>query len=142
MCLKFLLENNPANQALVSSLEAREVVPPPDKHDELSMRETLDKLGVDVRLGADGRARVERRDGYRFAQARRDRERMNAARDGGRWRYERSQGRVEELRDEVEALGLPVTDGGEGVGDENEAGSAKGKERAVEVDDEDDFEFM
>ena len=121
MCLKFLLENNPENQALVSSLEAREVVPPQNAPDAVSMRETMDKLGVDVRLGNDGRARVVRRDGF----------------GGNRMgRYQHTQGRVEELRDEAEALGLPVN----GV---DAVDKGKGKERALEFDDEnDDIEFM
>lgn len=52
MCLKFLLESNPANQKLVSSLEAREVVPPPSGDD------TLNRMGVDVRVGDDGKVKV------------------------------------------------------------------------------------
>lgn len=121
MCLKFLLENNPGNQGLVSSLEAREVVPPQSTSDAMSMRETMDKLGVDVRLGNDGRARVVRRDGF------------GPSRMG---RHGHTQGRVEELRDDAEALGLPVN----GV-DKTDKG--KGKERALEFNDEDDeIEFM
>ncbi len=123
MCLKFLLENNPENQALVSSLEAREVVPPTNTTDAASMRETMDKLGVDVKVGSDGRARVVRREGF-----------------GGRGRYERGQGygqgRVEELRDDVESLGLPLHEQGEGDD------KGKGKERELEFDDDDEVEFM
>ncbi|KAK5046495.1 hypothetical protein LTR84_008298 [Exophiala bonariae] len=52
MCLKFLLESNPVNQKLVSSLEAREVVPPPSGDD------TLSRMGVDVRVGDDGKVKV------------------------------------------------------------------------------------
>lgn len=52
MCLKFLLESNPANQKLVSSLEAQEVVPPPSGDD------TLNRMGVDVRVGDDGKVKV------------------------------------------------------------------------------------
>jgi hypothetical protein len=121
MCLKFLLENNPANQALVSSLEAREVVPPPDAGDAVAITEALDKLGLDVTLGSDGRARMS----------------SGRAVRGGRVGLQRKQGRVEELREEVEALGLPVNG-------EETVGKGKGKERALEFDDGDDgeIEFM
>ena len=116
MCLKFLLENNSENQALVTSLEAREVVPPQNAPDAETMKETMDKLGVDVRLGHDGRARVVRRD---FV---------------GRPGMRAAHSRIEELRDEVEALGLPVN------GDDEED-KGKGKERAIDLSD-DDFDFM
>lgn len=49
MCLKFLLESNAENQAIVRELEARGVV-----NDS-----NTDDLGVRARLGGDGRVRVE-----------------------------------------------------------------------------------
>lgn len=52
MCLKFLLESNPENQKLVSSLEAREVVSGPSGGDALS------RMGVDVSVGEDGKVKV------------------------------------------------------------------------------------
>lgn len=52
MCLKFLLESNPENQKLVSSLEAREVVQGPSSGDALG------RMGVDVSLGEDGKVKV------------------------------------------------------------------------------------
>ena len=122
MCLKFLLENNPENQALVSSLEAREVVPPPNAADAMSLRETMDKMGVDVHMGSDGRARIVRRDGYGGGES-------VDIRNGA------TEGRIQELRDEVEALGLPV----DGQGDMNKG---KGKERAVDFDDNEDDEIV
>jgi hypothetical protein len=131
MCLKFLLENNPENQALVSSLEAREVVPPSDAGDGVSLRETMEKMGVDVRLGSDGRARIVRKEGYGGP----------SGRVGMRNGAAQAQGRIQELRDEVEALGLPV--------DGADVDTGKGKERALEFDDYEDgqeedeeFEFM
>ena len=133
MCLKFLLENNPENQALVSSLEAREVVPPQSAGDALSLRETMEKMGVDVRLGSDGRARIVRKEGYGGA---------GVGRAGLRGGAAAAQSRIQELRDEVEALGLPVH--GE---DEVDIDRAKGKERAVEFSEAEDgpeseIEFM
>jgi hypothetical protein len=135
MCLKFLLENNPENQALVSSLEAREVVSPQNAEDAMSLRETMDKMNVDVRLGSDGRVRLERKEGY------------GGGKTGLRNGSGPEQSRIQELRDEVEALGLPVN--GE---DEVETNKGKGKERAVEFsgddydddddDDGSDLEFM
>ncbi|OCT46302.1 hypothetical protein CLCR_01349 [Cladophialophora carrionii] len=118
MCLKFLLENNPENQALVSSLEAREVVAPPDPGDAMSITEALDKLGMDVALMPDGRAKVIRR-------------------EGGKSRLRRTpQGRLEELREEVETLGLPVNK-------EETVEKGKGKERAKEAEGDDgEIEFM
>lgn len=50
MCLKFLLEGNQENQALVSTLEAREIASP-DK----ASKETLEKMGVSVELSGDGK---------------------------------------------------------------------------------------
>ncbi|EXJ53939.1 hypothetical protein A1O7_09276 [Cladophialophora yegresii CBS 114405] len=120
MCLKFLLENNPENQALVSSLEAREVVPPPDTGDAMSITEALDKLGMDVALMPDGRAKVVRRDGA----------------NGRKMGLRPGQGRIEELREEVEALGLPVNE-------EETVEKGKGKERAKEsASDDGEIEFM
>ena len=58
MCLKFLLEANPENQALVSSLEAREVAPT-----DSSGKDVLEKMGVDVALGEDGKVKVTRSQG-------------------------------------------------------------------------------
>jgi len=59
MCLKFLLEANPENQALVSSLEAREVVPA-----DSASKDSLEKMGVDVALGEDGKVKVTRSQGH------------------------------------------------------------------------------
>src|SRR5690349_14207574 len=56
MCLKFLLEGNAENQALVSSLEAREVVPGP------AGKEALNNMGVQVGLDKDGKVKVVRRE--------------------------------------------------------------------------------
>jgi hypothetical protein len=121
MCLKFLLENNPENQALVSSLEAREVVSPQNAEDAMSLRETMDKMNVDVRLGSDGRVRLERKEGY------------GGGKTGLRNGSGPEQSRIQELRDEVET------------------NKRKGKERAVEFsgddyddddDDGSDLEFM
>lgn len=52
MCLKFLLESNPVNQKLVSSLEAREVVSGPTGDD------AMNRMGVNVRVGEDGKVKV------------------------------------------------------------------------------------
>ena len=52
ICLKFHLESNPENQKLVSSLEAREVVPGPSGSD------ALNRMGVDVSVGEDGKVKV------------------------------------------------------------------------------------
>ncbi|KIW29592.1 uncharacterized protein PV07_05398 [Cladophialophora immunda] len=140
MCLKFLLENNPENQALVSSLEAREIVPPPGEKDAEIVRETTERLGLEVRLGSDGRARVVRRDGAPGHMARRG---VAADRGPGT-----RSGRIEEVGDdydEIEALGLPVN-GDDAAGRDK----GKGKERAVDLDvgggggdaDDQEIEFM
>ncbi|KIX98440.1 uncharacterized protein Z520_05741 [Fonsecaea multimorphosa CBS 102226] len=152
MCLKFLLENNPENQALVSSLEAREIVPPPGagEKDAEILRETTERLGLEVRLGEDGRARLVRREGGQgnhLGGASSRRAMMPAADRNLNGRS--GSGRIEEVGDddeydEMEALGLGVN------GDEAEEGKGKdkgkGKERAVDLDgDEDDdqeIEFM
>lgn len=55
MCLKFLLEANPENHALVLSLKAREVVPT-----DAASKEALEKMGVDVALGEDRKVKVTR----------------------------------------------------------------------------------
>ncbi|KAH0841694.1 hypothetical protein AYO21_01075 [Fonsecaea monophora] len=136
MCLKFLLEHNPENQALVSSLEAREIVPAPGEKDAELVRETTEKLGLEVRLGSDGRARVVRRDGAQGQMAKRgvatDRSPNNRS------------GRIEEVGDdydEIATLGLPVN-GGEAESKDK----GKGKERAVDPDDnhgdDQEIEFM
>lgn len=122
MCLKFLLENNPENQALISSLEAREVVPPPDTQDAMSLRETMDRIGLDVRLGSDGKARMVRRE--------------NLSRPVPKYRP----GRVEEYREEFESLGLPTNS-------HDEQDKRQGKEKATDMNDEeeeddDEIEFM
>ena len=62
MCLKFLLEANPENQKLVSSLEAREVVP-----NGPSGREELERMGVDVSLSEEGKVKVSGRSSARSA---------------------------------------------------------------------------
>ncbi|KIW99203.1 uncharacterized protein Z519_00866 [Cladophialophora bantiana CBS 173.52] len=137
MCLKFLLENNPENQALVSSLEAREIVPPPGEDAEI-VRETTERLGLEVRLGSDGRARVVRRDGAQSLPAKRDNPNTNT-RSGST----SGTGRIEEVGhgyDEIEALGLPVN-GSEAAAEAKDKDKGKGKERAVDPDDQ-EIEFM
>lgn len=56
MCLKFLLEANPENQKLVSSLEARDVVP-----NGPSGKAELERMGVDVSLNEDGKVKISSR---------------------------------------------------------------------------------
>lgn len=123
MCLKFLLESNPENQALVSSLEAREVVQP-----DTSTKETLDKMGVEVQIGEDGKPRVLRTRGEA-------RGRERAARRGPS--RGRQSGYVEEVDDaEIE---------GQQSQNENGHDSRKGKERetlSVQGDEDDEIEFM
>lgn len=119
MCLKFLLENNPENQALISSLEAREIVPPPETPDGMSLRETMDKLGLEPRLGSDGKARMVRRE--------------NLSRPVPKFRS----GRVEEFKEEFESLGLP-TNGH----DEQDKGQGNGKVVDLTDEDDDEIEFM
>ncbi|KIW14519.1 hypothetical protein PV08_07303 [Exophiala spinifera] len=53
MCLKFLLENNPENQALVSSLEAREVATP-----DATTQEVIDKMNIKFQLNKDGKVEL------------------------------------------------------------------------------------
>ncbi|MCJ1288459.1 copper transport protein [Xylographa opegraphella] len=53
MCLRFLLENCPANQQIVEQLEARKVVP----------NEVLDKQGYETFIDAEGKVGLRRKDG-------------------------------------------------------------------------------
>lgn len=65
MCLKFLLESNEENQKLVKTLEAREVVPGPGG------QEAMESMGIDVRLGQNGKVKVVGRRGETGQQSQR-----------------------------------------------------------------------
>lgn len=135
MCLKFLLESNPENQALVSSLEAREVAQPDSK-----TKETLSNMGVELVLGEDGKPKILREKGAGWYE-RRERER----RRGGAGRAKRgvSEEVVELLGDgdDNEELGLENDElEGELKQDQDKG---KGKEADVDEDgQDDDIEFM
>ncbi|KIV92174.1 hypothetical protein PV10_06634 [Exophiala mesophila] len=89
MCLKFLLEANPENQKLVSSLEAREVVP-----NGPSGREELERMGVDVSLSEEGKVKVSGRSSTRSASGS---ARRNEAMNRERQREKIARERMEQL---------------------------------------------
>ncbi len=57
MCLKFLLEGNAENQALVSSLEAREVATP-----DAATQEVIDKMSLKFQLNKDGKVELNEKE--------------------------------------------------------------------------------
>ncbi|EHY59918.1 hypothetical protein HRR83_006278 [Exophiala dermatitidis] len=164
MCLKFLLEDNRENQALVSSLEAREV------RTEPALREKLDNMGIKVELGPDGKPKLSggapgagatpssgsvRKSSWlaNAAAAKRERERLLD---------EQINNQEKEAASEPASYDNNVSDGGDGdpTTQPEKQDKGKGKEREREEDmfedgvenhqsqhaheggDDDDFEFM
>ncbi|KAK4948718.1 hypothetical protein LTR10_012722 [Elasticomyces elasticus] len=129
MCLKFLLESNPENQALVSSLEAREVAPSDDV-----TKEALEKMGanLDVESGKVKLTALARKASWVKNQwEERERERLRGSvKENGR-----VLGEVDDVADLIDDTHLREDSGG------NENGKGKGKEKVVD-DDDDELEFM
>jgi hypothetical protein len=127
MCLKFLLENNPANQALVESLKAQQIAPPTNPADTEILHK-LGEMGMEVSIGDDGRPRVLRRSNDRVGRG----GVMGMSRKQAGREVNELRSRFEEVREDARAMGLPVKDRAvEEVGKET-----KGKERATEAYDE------
>lgn len=101
MCLKFLLESNPENQKLVSTLEAREVVPGPSGGDALG------RMGVDVSLGEDGKVKVTSNGSSSQAKHMRNQERESGA--SSRDKALRKAALEDEARRKLENLDLDDT---------------------------------
>lgn len=128
MCLKFLLEGNPENQALVSSLEAREVAP-----SDAATQEALEKMGANLDLSENGKVKITGRKAswLKNLQAERERERLRAG-----------------VRENGRVLGEVDADARENGGDNSKGkdkDKGKGKEKAVDDDnddDDDEIEFM
>ncbi|KIV83510.1 hypothetical protein PV11_05529 [Exophiala sideris] len=129
MCLKFLLESNPENQALVSSLEAREVAPSDDV-----TKEALEKMGanLDVESGKVKLTALARKASWVKSQwEERERERLRGSvKENGR-----VLGEVDDVADLIDETHLREDSGG------NENGNGKGKEKVID-DDDDELEFM
>ncbi|KAI1608880.1 spinocerebellar ataxia type 10 protein domain-containing protein [Exophiala viscosa] len=132
MCLKFLLESNPENQALVSSLEAREVAPT-----DAVTKEALEKMGanLDVENGKVKITAASRKASWVKNQiAQRERERLRGSvKENGR-----VLGEIDDVADLIDDTHLREDSGNSGNGTEK----GKGKEKVVQDDDDDEIEFM
>jgi len=133
MCLKFLLESNPENQALVSSLEAREVAPT-----DAVTKEALEKMGanLDVENGKVKITPASRKASWVKNQiAERERERLRGSlKENGR-----VLGEIDDVADLINDTHLHEDSGDTGNG----MGKGKGKEKVIDDDDDDDeLEFM
>ncbi|EXJ93168.1 hypothetical protein A1O3_01725 [Capronia epimyces CBS 606.96] len=128
MCLKFLLEDNRENQALVSNLEAREVRAEP------GLQEKFDEMGVGLELGEDGAPKL-----------------TNSRDERGRYKKSSWLANLAAVKKEQEMLRMQAKQQGGFIGDETDpdddlyrgdGGSAerrrsnKGKEREIVVDDD------
>ncbi|KAI1625321.1 spinocerebellar ataxia type 10 protein domain-containing protein [Exophiala viscosa] len=132
MCLKFLLESNPENQALVSSLEAREVAPT-----DTVTKEALEKMGanLDVENGKVKITAASRKASWvknQIAERERERSRGSVKENG------RVLGEIDDVADLIDDTHLREDSGTSGNGTEK----GKGKEKVVQDDDDDEIEFM
>lgn len=115
MCLKFLLESNPENQALVSSLESRKVAT-----DDAMTQEVIDTMNLNFQFDKDGKLQLSKEDMavFKAVQAEALRKPMKVSNSN------RENGRI-----------VPIT---EGAGAASTTDKGKGKDKSTD----DDLEFM
>ncbi|KAK6386072.1 hypothetical protein LTS17_001646 [Exophiala oligosperma] len=115
MCIRFLLEDNPENKALVAQLQAREMAPL-----DGATQEVMDKMNLKFQLGKDGKVELSEKE---LAYLK------NIQAEAQRTPMKLSNSNRENDR------GVPVTNG---AGVESSTDKGKGKEKSTD----DDLEFM